>query len=270
MMRFCAFEDGFVKLRYFIGLEVHNSLYAIHLGGNKMYRDLCELYWWPGLKQEKLAKLYVSEIIRLHGVLISIISDRDPRFTSQFQKKFHEALGSRLDFNNVFHPQIDGHFERMVPYEALYSRKCRTPLCWTELGERRVLGPKLVSETNDKVRLIQDRHKKKVLWFRRKDKLSFMFIGSYRILKRVEFVAYQLELPPELDHIHDVFHVSMLKRYRSDPSHIVSVEEIEVRSDLTFEEEPVQILNQDVKVLRRKSIPLVKILWQNHGIEEES
>ncbi|XP_016737834.1 uncharacterized protein [Gossypium hirsutum] len=81
-------------------------------------------------------------------------------------------------------------------------------------------------------------------------------------------VAYQLDLPPELDRIHDVFHVSILRRYRSNPKHIVPVEEIEVRPNLTFKEKPVQILDCNVKVLRRKFILLVKVLWQNHSTEE--
>ncbi|XP_016669992.1 uncharacterized protein [Gossypium hirsutum] len=109
---------------------------------------------------------------------------------------------------------------------------------------------------------------KKHLRFGRKDKLSPRFIGPYRILKRVGSVAYQLELPLELDRIHDVFHVSMLRRYHFDSTHIVPVEEIEVRPALTFEEEPIQILDCDIKVLRRKSIPLMKVLWRNHSIEE--
>ncbi|XP_040940014.1 uncharacterized protein [Gossypium hirsutum] len=102
--------------------------------------------------------------------------------------------------------------------------------------------------------------KKKVLRFSRKGKLSPRFIGPYRILKCMGTVAYQLELPLELDRIYDMFHVSMLRQYRSDPTHVVSIEEIEVRPDLTFEDEPVQILDRDVKVLRRKSIPLVKLV----------
>ena len=109
---------------------------------------------------------------------------------------------------------------------------------------------------------------KKVLRFGRKGKLSPRFIGPYRILKRVGLVTYQLELTLDLDCIHDVFHVSMLRRYRFDPTHIVPVEEIEVRPDLTFEEGPVQILDRDVKVLRKKSILIVKVLWQNHSTEE--
>ncbi|XP_016690855.1 uncharacterized protein [Gossypium hirsutum] len=168
---------------------------------------------------QKLAKIYISRIIRLHGVPVLIISDRDPHFTSQFWKKLHEAL----------------------------------------LGERWVWDPELVSETEDKVRLIQDRLKagfdrqksygdlkrrdikyfvgdfvflkvslwKKVLRFSHKRKLSPRFIGSYQILKCVGPVAYQLELPLELDRIHDMFYVSMLKRYRSDLSHVVSIKEIE-------------------------------------------
>ncbi|XP_012477599.1 uncharacterized protein LOC105793220 [Gossypium raimondii] len=166
----------------------------------------------------------------------------------------------------------------MAPYEALYGHKCRTLLCWTELGERCFLDPELVSKIKDK------RHEieysvgyflflkvspwKKELRFGRKGKLSPRFIGPYRILKRVGPVAYQLQLPPVLDRIYDVFHVSMLRHYRSDPTHIVPVQEIEVRPDFTFKEEPVQILDRDVKVLRRKSIPSVKVLRRNHSTEE--
>ncbi|XP_017631313.1 uncharacterized protein LOC108473983 [Gossypium arboreum] len=109
---------------------------------------------------------------------------------------------------------------------------------------------------------------KKVLRFSRKGKLSFRFIGPYQILKRVRPVAYQLELPPDLDRVHDIFHVSMLRCYCSDPTHIVPMEKIKVRSNLMFEKEPVQILDHDVKILHRKSIPLVKVLWRNHSTEE--
>ncbi|XP_052876290.1 uncharacterized protein LOC128282161 [Gossypium arboreum] len=146
---------------------------------------------------------------------------------------------AEFTYNNIFQSSI-----QMAPYEVLFGRKYRTPLCWTKLGECRVLGPELVSETKDKVQLIRDR------------------------LKQVGPIAYLLELPPELDRIHDVFYISMLKCYRYDPTHIVPIEDIEARPDLTFEEEPVQILDRDVKVLWRKSILLVKVLWQNHSTDE--
>ena len=88
------------------------------------------------------------------------------------------------------------------------------------------------------------------------------------MIEKVGLVAYRLALPPELEKIHNVFHVSMLRRYRSDPSHVVSLEVIELRPDLTYEEEPVEILAREVKELRNKRISLVKILWRNHKIEE--
>ncbi|KAK5804072.1 hypothetical protein PVK06_031721 [Gossypium arboreum] len=188
----------------------------------------------------------------------------------------------------------------MAPYEALYGRKCRSPVCWTELNERKVIGPELIQETEETVKKIKDRLKaafdrqksyadlkrrdieysvgdkvflkvspwKKVLRFGRKGKLTPRFIGSYEIVERIGPVAYRLGLPSELQRIHDVFHVSMLRKYRSDPSHIISTEDIEVRPDLSYEEEPVQILAREVKELRNKKVPLVKVLWRNHNVEE--
>jgi hypothetical protein len=169
-----------------------------------------------------------------------------------------------------------------------------------ELSERRIVGPDLVRETEEKVRLIRDKLKaahdrqksyadlkrkeiefnvgdrvflkvspwKKVFRFGRKGKLSPRFIGPYEVIERVGPVAYRMELPQELERIHNVFHVSMLRRYRSDPSHVLFVEVIELQPDLTFEEEPVEILAYDVKEFRRKSIPIVKVLWRNHSTEE--
>ncbi|XP_040932106.1 uncharacterized protein [Gossypium hirsutum] len=130
------------------------------------------------------------------------------------------------------------------------------------MGESQVLGPELVSETKDKVRLIRDHLK--VASYKQKSyadlkRHEIEYSGGTSCFLRTNCLSVGVTL--ELDRIHDVFHVSMLRRYRSGPSHIVSVEEIEVRSDLTFKEEPIQILDRDIKVLRRKSIPLVKVLW---------
>ena len=101
---------------------------------------------------------------------------------------------------------------------------------------------------------------KKVMRFRENGKLSPRFIRPYEVIEKVGPMAYRLALPTELEKIHSVFHVSMLRRYQSDPSYVVSSETIELRPDLTYEEEPVEILAREVKELRNKKIPLVKVL----------
>ena len=106
------------------------------------------------------------------------------------------------------------------------------------------------------------------LSFGRKGKLSPRFIGPYEVLEKVGPIAYRLALPPELAKLHDVFHVSMLRRYRSDPSYILPVQDIQVQEDFTFDEEPKAVLDSEIRQLRNKQIPLVKVLWQHHGMEE--
>ena len=200
---------------------------------------------------EKLTQLYVDEIVRLHGVPVSIVLARDPRFTSRFCPSLQVALGTRLHFNTTFHPQTDGQSERtihtlkdmlracvmefkgswdthlalmefaynnsylvsieMAPFEALYGRKCRTLVCWDEVGERRLVGRVFLKISPSKG----------VLRFRRQGKLSPRFIGPYEIMSKVGPVAYRLKLPLELSRIHDTFHVLMLRKYILDPSHVL-------------------------------------------------
>ena len=109
---------------------------------------------------------------------------------------------------------------------------------------------------------------RKSLRFGKKGKLSPRFIGSYEVLERIGPVGYRLTLPLELAKLYDVFHVSILRRYRSDESHILQVQEIQVQEDLSYDEEPKAILAREVKQLRNKQVPLVKVLWQHHGREE--
>ncbi|GMJ10648.1 hypothetical protein HRI_004734000 [Hibiscus trionum] len=104
--------------------------------------------------------------------------------------------------------------------------------------------------------------------FGQKGKLSLRFIGPYEVLERVGPIAYRLRLPPELEKIHDVFHVSMLRGYRSDSPHVMPIEEIELNPNLSYDEEPVEILDSDNKVLGGKTTELVKVLWRHHGVEE--
>ncbi|XP_017644518.1 uncharacterized protein LOC108485187 [Gossypium arboreum] len=108
----------------------------------------------------------------------------------------------------------------------------------------------------------------RVLRFSRKGKLSHRFIGPYEIIERIGLVAYRLTLLSELEKIHDVFHVSMLRRYRSDPSHVISQTEVEIQPDMTYGEEPIKILDWEIKQLKNKNITLVKVLWHRYGIKE--
>ena len=109
---------------------------------------------------------------------------------------------------------------------------------------------------------------KGVLRFGKRGKLSPRYIGPYRIVERIREVAYRLELSYDLDRIHDVFHVSMLRKYIPDPSHVLTEQPVEIQENLTYEEELVQILDRREQVLRNKTIPLVKVLWRSHTVEE--
>ena len=109
---------------------------------------------------------------------------------------------------------------------------------------------------------------RKILRFGKKGKLSPRFIGPYEILEQIGPMAYRLALTPELAKLHNVFHLSMLRRYRSDRSHILPVQDIQVQTDFSYEEEPKAIMARGVKQLRNKQVPLVKVLWQHHGREE--
>ncbi|GKA80917.1 putative reverse transcriptase domain-containing protein [Tanacetum coccineum] len=214
-----------------------------------------------GLQKERLARLYLNEIVARHGVPILIISDRDSRFTSRFWQSMQEALGTYLDMNTAYHPQTDGQSERTIQtledmlravrcasFKALYSRKCRSPIMWGEVGEGQLIGPELVQETNERISQIKDRLKaardrqksyvdkrrkplefsvgdyvllkvspwKGMVRFGKKRKLAPRFVGPFEITKKVGPVAYRLDLPRELDGVHDTFHVSNLKKCLAD------------------------------------------------------
>eukprot|EP00257_Ricinus_communis_P016855 XP_015575149.1 uncharacterized protein LOC107261305 [Ricinus communis] len=109
---------------------------------------------------------------------------------------------------------------------------------------------------------------KEVLWFSKRGKLSPRYIGPFEVIERIGPVAYRFALALELSQIHDVFHVSMLRRYRSDPSYILQAQPSELKDNLSSKERPVAILVKEVKELRNKIIPLVKVLWKHHGNEE--
>ncbi|KAK9049822.1 hypothetical protein SSX86_031209 [Deinandra increscens subsp. villosa] len=181
----------------------------------------------------------------------------------------------------------------MAPFEALYGRKCRTLVCWSEVGEGQLTGPELIMETTEKVREIrkrlktaQDRQKsyadrrrrplefkegdmvmlkispwKGIIRFGKRGKLSPRYIGPFKVISRVGEVAYQLELPEELSGVHDVFHVSNLRKCMVDEALAVPLKEIKIDKKLNFTEQPIEIMERITKKLRKKRIPMVKVKW---------
>jgi len=109
---------------------------------------------------------------------------------------------------------------------------------------------------------------KGIFRFGKKEKLRPRYVSPFEILKRVGNVAYQLALPPELSVVHDVFQVSMLRKYVPDPAHVIKHHPVDIQQDLKYEEAPIHIITQEVRKLHNKKIPLVKVLWQHHSVKE--
>ncbi|XP_038874872.1 uncharacterized protein LOC120067371 [Benincasa hispida] len=188
----------------------------------------------------KWAQIYMKKVMRLHGVPVSIVSDKDPHFTSNFWKSLQVALGPG-DFNTSFHPQTDGQTERLNQILEDMLRACAIEFSrsW-------------------------DAH----LHLMEKGKLSPRFIEPFEVLERVGPVAYHLTLPPTLSSVHNVFHILMPRKYVTDPSHVVDYEPLQLKDNLSYEEKPIEILIREVKILRRREIVFVKVLWQNHQFKE--
>ncbi|GJR14680.1 putative reverse transcriptase domain-containing protein [Tanacetum coccineum] len=201
---------------------------------------------------------------RGHDVPISIISDHDSRFTSRFWHSLQEALRTKLDMSMAYYPQTDGQSERIIqtledilravrcaPFEALYGRKCRSPIMWAKVGEGQLIGPELVQETTEKILQIKDRLK--VARDRQKCYTD----------KRRKPLEFSVDLPKELDGVHDTFHVSNLKKCLADPTLQVPLDEIQIDARLNFVEELVEILEREFKKLKRSRIAIVKVRWNS-------
>ncbi|KAL1339423.1 hypothetical protein AAHE18_U035300 [Arachis hypogaea] len=184
----------------------------------------------------------------------------------------------------------------MAPYEALYGRKCQSLLCWYDAGEKSLIGPEMISETTEQIKkiwsqMLMDQIRQKSYADQRwkpleehvflkvtpptgiersikTKKLNPRYIGPFEILKRIAPVAYRITLPPHLSNLHDVFHVSQLCKYTFDPSHVLELESIQVREDLTLPVTPVRIDDTSIQHLREKEVSLVKVAWSRAGIEE--
>jgi hypothetical protein len=260
---------------------------------------------------KKYAEIYLDQIIRLHGVPKTIISDRGAQFIAHFWEQLQHSLGTKLIRSSAYHPQTDGQTEKinqilkdmlrscviqydknwdkclalaefsynnsyqsslkMAPFEALYGRRCRTPLSWSQTGERKIFGPDLVTEAEEKVKIIQsnlnaaqsrqksyaDKQRKPLQFevgdfvylrvsptrgiqrFSIKGKLAPRYVGPFEILEVCGPVAYRLQLPPQLATVHNVFHVSQLRKCVKTPTEIIDSQAIEIEPDLSYTEHPI-------------------------------
>ncbi|GKC20009.1 putative reverse transcriptase domain-containing protein [Tanacetum coccineum] len=247
---------------------------------------------------EKLTRQYLKEVVSRHGVPVSIISDRDSKFTSHLWKSLNEALGTQLDKSTTYHPQTYGQSERTIqtledmfracvidfrkgwdrhlplvefsynnsyhasikaaPFEALYGQKCRSPICWAEVGDAQLIGQEIIHETTEKIIRIKkriqaarDRQKsyadkrrkpllfevgdkvmlkvspwKGVIRFGKRGKLNPRYIGPFKILDKVGTLAYRLELPKQLSRVYSTFHVSNLKKCLVDEHLAIPLDKI--------------------------------------------
>nr|GEX10700.1 retrotransposon protein, putative, Ty3-gypsy subclass [Tanacetum cinerariifolium] len=235
--------------------EAHSSPFSNHLGSTKMYRDLKQYFLWNGMKQD-IATFARKSLICQQDEYLCLV---------------------KFAYNNSWHSSI-----KVAPYELLFGQKCRAPICWNEVGERVIEGSKLIEVTNEKVTVAKeklkearsqqksyvDRHRRELAFnpgervflkvslckgvrcFGIKGKLSPRFIGPFEILDCVGEVSYRLSLPPQLLHVHNVFHVSLLRGYKYHPLHVVSYSLDQIHEDLSLVKEPKKILDCQERVMR--------------------
>nr|GFB87415.1 putative reverse transcriptase domain-containing protein [Tanacetum cinerariifolium] len=227
---------------------------------------------------KKLMKLYMKEIVTRHGVPVSIISDRDGRFTSLFWQALHKAWGTRLDMNTAYHPETDGQSERTIQTLEDMLRACvvdfrkswdrHLPL--VEVGDAQLTSPEIIHETIEKIvqikRRIQAARDRQKSYADLKRKPMDFQVGDrvmLKVLSKVRDVAYRLELPQQLSRVHNVFHVSNLKKCLSDESLVILLDELCINVKLHFVEEPVEIMDREIKQLKRSYIPIIKVRWNS-------
>ncbi|GJZ37507.1 putative reverse transcriptase domain-containing protein [Tanacetum coccineum] len=157
---------------------------------------------------------------------------------------------AEFSYNNSYHSSI-----RCAPFEALYEKKCRSPVLWAKIGDSRLIGSEMVQEMTDKLVVIRDR-------------LKTARDRPFEILERIGSVAYRLRLPKELSGVYDTFHVSNLKKCLADANLHVPLDEIKVDKTLRFVEEPLEIMDREVKTLKRSKIPIVKVRWNSKCVPE--
>ncbi|GJW82842.1 putative reverse transcriptase domain-containing protein [Tanacetum coccineum] len=245
----------------------------------------------------------MKEVVSKHGVPVSIISDRDGRFTSHFLKSCNEALGTRLDMSTAYYLETDGQSERTIQtledmlraYVLDFGKGWDRHLPLAKVGDSQLIGPEIIHVTTEKIVQIKIRiqaardHQKSytdvrrkplkfqvgdkvmlkvspwkgVIRFGKRGKLNPRYIGPFRIIAKVGTVAYRLELLEQLSRVHSMFHVSKLKKCMADEPLAIPLDEIQVVDKLHFIEEPVKIMDREVKRLKQSHILIVKVRWNS-------
>ncbi|GJT55287.1 hypothetical protein Tco_0990341 [Tanacetum coccineum] len=242
---------------------------------------------------KKLTRLYMKEIVERHygqsERTIQTLEDMLRAYVIDFGNGWDRHLPLvEFSYNNSYHTSI-----KVAPFKALDGRKYRLPVCWAKVGEAQLTGPEIIHETTEKIFKIRDRMQaardrqksyadkrrrplefevgdkvmlkvapwKGVIRFGKRGKLNPRYIGPFQIIERIGPVAYRLELPQELSRVHNVFHVCNLKKCLSDDTLVIPLEEIQLDDKLNFVEEPVEIMDREVKQLKRSRIPIVKVRW---------
>ncbi|WVZ89355.1 hypothetical protein U9M48_035775 [Paspalum notatum var. saurae] len=297
-----------MELRKKILDEAHTSMFTMHLGSNKMYKDLEQRFWWTRMKWE-IAK-YVSKCDVCQKVKADHLKPAEmlqplavpPWKWEDIHIDFIVGLPrTQKGYDSIWviikRLTKSAHF---IPVKTIYHAKTYAELYIARIGERVTFGPDLVTQAEEQVKLIHrnlkraqsrqksyfDKRRRPLvfevgdnvyLWvspmkgvhrFGVKGKLAPRYVGLFKITKQGGPVAYRLELPPHLAAVHDVFHVSQLKKCLRVPEEVVDTSQIQIKPDLTYEENPIKILDQKQRTTRGREINFYKVQWSNHSEEE--
>ncbi|XP_070057253.1 uncharacterized protein, partial [Nicotiana tomentosiformis] len=252
-----------------IMIEIHQSRYSIHPGSTKMYHDVKEQYWWDNMKKsiaEFVAQCPNCQQVKIDGQAertIQTLEDMLRACVLDFKGNWDDHLALiEFAYNNSYHSSI-----KMALYEALYGRRCSSPVGWFEVGETELYGPDLIHQAIEKVKVIQERlrtaqsRQKSYSDVRRRD-LEFE-VGDWVFLKispmkGVMRFGKKGKLSPRY----------IGPKCIGDPSRVVPIKDVQVTKDLSYDEVPVAILDRQVRKLRTKDVASVKVLWRNKNIEE--